>query len=297
MKYKLLFSFFIFVFLFSACSTPGGETTPVQQETVPEELFSDCVGLPSDGLLHDPYGWDNLYGSKEVPAVWWQREPRDPVSRTETAISVAVSKALEKKDIWIEWALNGQMMEPIACERRANLHVDGVDRIRCLGFIPSLSSGDKVQYMICAGNDNVAEKSIGPFVFAVSSWEVFMPSLIQSEDTQIRISGHAGTVPASLVANIDDSGSIHMILSNGESGGTEGTSATIAGSDVIFYVDESGCFSLEREGVQIAAGKGFEILTDGENVHSARLTLAAEKSDQFYGFGMKYEGPKVRLLT
>ena len=297
MKYKLLFSFFIFVFLFSACSTPGGETTPVQQETVPEELFSDCVGLPSDGLLHDPYGWDNLYGSKEVPSIWWQREPRDPVVRTETAISVAVGKALEKKDIWIEWALNGQMMEPIACERRANLHVDGVDRIRCLGFIPSLSSGDKVQYMICAGNDNVAEKSIGPFVFAVSSWEVFMPSLIQSEDTQIRISGHAGTVPASLVANIDDSGSIHMILSNGESGGTEGTSATIAGSDVIFYVDESGCFSLEREGVQIASGKGFEVLTDGENVHAARLTLEAEKSDQFYGFGMKYDSLNQRGKT
>ena len=185
MKHKLLFSFFIFVFLFSACSTPGGETTPVQQETVPEELFSDCVGLPSDGLLHDPYGWDNLYGSKEVPAVWWQREPRDPVARTETAISVAVSKALEKKDIWIEWALNGQMMEPIACERRANLQVDGVDRIRCLGFIPSLSSGDKVQYMVCAGNDDVAEKSIGPFAFAVSFEFDFLPNILDKSSILI----------------------------------------------------------------------------------------------------------------
>ena len=36
------------------------------------------AALHSDGLLHEPYGWDNLYGSKEVPEKWWQRTPRDP---------------------------------------------------------------------------------------------------------------------------------------------------------------------------------------------------------------------------
>lgn len=43
----------------SACGAVQPEVT-VQKEL---QLY----GLPSDGLAHEPYGWDNLYGSKEVP--------------------------------------------------------------------------------------------------------------------------------------------------------------------------------------------------------------------------------------
>lgn len=117
MKKEYLIAFFI-VFLLSACNIPNEEATPVQTSTVPEEFFSNCIDSPSDGLLHDPYGWDNLYGSKEVPTIWWQREPRDPVSDLETAINIAVGETLDGKDVWIEWARNGQMMEPISCKHR-----------------------------------------------------------------------------------------------------------------------------------------------------------------------------------
>ena len=140
MRWRLSAIFFLFALLLAACSTPGEETTPAQTSAAPEEPFSDCRDLPSDGLLHDPYGWDNLYGSKEVPTVWWQRTPRDPVAGAGTEIGIAVAKSLEGRDIWIEWAKNGRMMEPVACQRRANLQTDGVDRIRYVVALPIIGS-------------------------------------------------------------------------------------------------------------------------------------------------------------
>ena len=62
MKKRL--TLFALLFLLTACTA---------QEAVP-------AALPSDGLLHEPYGWENLYGSKEVPEKWWQRTPRDPIA-------------------------------------------------------------------------------------------------------------------------------------------------------------------------------------------------------------------------
>lgn len=293
---KYVVVFFI-AFLLSACAAPSEETVPVQPSTVPEELFADCNDLPSDGLLHDPYGWDNLYGSKEVPTVWWQRDPRDPVAENQTEISIAVTKSLEGKDIWIEWARNGLMMNPISCERRANLQVDGVDRIRYLGFIPKLESGDQIEYMICAGEQGIAEKSIGPFAFNASSWEVFTLSGVRSSEEELQISGMAGDKTVSLIVREYDNQSVQLVLSNNvcKSEGIFPTSLSFG--SIAFAVDEDGHFSLHNEGELLLNGQGFEVLTDGVNVHAVRLILEAEKSDRFYGFGMKYDSLDQRGKT
>lgn len=296
MRWRLSAIFFLFALLLAACSTPGEETTPAQTSAAPEEPFSDCRDLPSDGLLHDPYGWDNLYGSKEVPTVWWQRTPRDPVAGAGTEIGIAVAKSLEERDIWIEWAKNGRMMEPVACQRRANLQTDGVDRIRYVGFIPEGESGDRVEYMICAGENGAAQKSIGPFAFHVSAWEKFTPVGVQVSRERLLISGTAGKKPASLAVEWNSDG-VRLVLSNEvyESGGT--FPASLSSGSVAFTVEESGRFSFHRDGAALVNGEGFEILTDGTRAQAVRFTLEAEKTDRFYGFGMKYDSLDQRGKT
>ena len=150
------------------------------------------AALHSDGLLHEPYGWDNLYGSKEVPEKWWQRTPRDPVAGEETEIAIAAGKQLKDLELWIEWTKNGRRMGPIACSRRANLQTDGVERTQYLARLPVLERGDDVQYSVCAGKNGAAQKQLGPFSFRVSAWERFLPGCAQSAGEKLTISGTAG---------------------------------------------------------------------------------------------------------
>lgn len=297
MKNKLICIFFIAVLLTTACSTPGGETTPVQPSAVPEELFSNCADLPSDGLLHDPYGWDNLYGSKEVPTIWWQRDPRDPVTDTQTTINIAAAASLEEKDVWIEWAKNGQKMEPIACERRANLQVDGAERVRFMGFLPASDAGDQIEYMICAGENGVAEKSIGPYCYRIAAWEKVTLSGALQDQNEMAYFGAAGTIPVSICARMSENGAVSLLISNGESGNAGQITDGIAVGDVCFSMDSEGGISLSQGSEVLMTGQGIEVLTDGSNVHALRLTIDAEDSDQFYGFGMKYDSLNQRGKT
>ena len=41
--------------------------------------------------------------------------------------------------------------------------------------------------MICAGEDGVALKSLGPFGFSTSSWEIFTPTGVRSYETELLI--------------------------------------------------------------------------------------------------------------
>ena len=75
----------------------------------------------SEGLSHEPYGWDNLYEANEVPLVWWNRSPRDPKAGEMIQISVAAWKDAADMDIWLEWELNDETMELISCKHMSNL--------------------------------------------------------------------------------------------------------------------------------------------------------------------------------
>lgn len=246
------------------------------------------AALHSDGLLHEPYGWDNLYGSKEVPEKWWQRTPRDPVAGEETEIAIAAGKQLKDLDLWIEWTKNGRRMGPIACSRRANLQTDGVERTQYLARLPALERGDDVQYSVCAGKNGAAQKQLGPFSFRVSAWERFLPECAQSASEKLTISGTAGGKRAALSANFD-SGTLHLLVSDAAVEGGEALPAALSAGRLTFTVTENGGFSLCNDGTSLVGGAGFELLTDGAAVRAVRFTLDAEKSDRFYGFGMKYD--------
>lgn len=269
---KKILTLFVLLLFLTACAA---------QETVP-------AALPSDGLLHEPYGWENLYGSKEVPEKWWQRTPRDPVAGEETEIAVAAGKQLDGLELWLEWTKNGQRMEPIACSRRANLQTDGVERTQFLARLPAMERGDDVQYAVCAGENGVAQKRLGPFAFRVAAWERFLPECAQTADGTLTVSGTAGGKKAALCAAFDG-GTLRLLVSEAASEGAENLPATLTAGELTFHMTESGAFSLRRDGIALTGGAGFELLTDGAAVRAVRLTLDADKSDRFYGFGMKYD--------
>ena len=175
----------------------------VQTEGTGKEVLQ-LYGLPSDGLAHEPYGWDNLYGSKEVPEKWWQRSPRDPKAGEEVEINVSVGTSLKDKDIWLEWSLNGELMEPVKCSHRANVSVDGVERLRCIGELGSFNTGDRVEYTVCAGTNGEAEKQLGIFEFSISEWQTFIPESICADESGLVISGSAGGVEATARAELSD---------------------------------------------------------------------------------------------
>ena len=271
MKRLLTLTVLLFLLL-TACTT---------QDAVP-------AALHSDGLLHEPYGWDNLYGSKEVPEKWWQRTPRDPIAGEETEIAVAAGKQLKDLDLWIEWTKNGRRMGPIACSRRANLQTDGVERTQYLARLPALERGDDVQYSVCAGKNGAAQKQLGPFSFRVSAWERFLPKQARLSGEKLTVSGTAGGKRAALSANFDG-GTLHLLVSDAAVEGGETLPAALSAGRLTFTVTENGGFSICNDGTSLVGGAGFELLTDGAAVRAVRFTLDAEKSDRFYGFGMKYD--------
>lgn len=283
--------------LLTACG-PANEETAFLPAPVPEQIFSDLLELPGDGLMHDPYGWDNLYGEKEVPAVWWQREPRDGMAGQQTCINVAVGKALADRDIWIVWTKNGAEMEPIPCQRRANLQVDGVEKAKYCGFIPGLESGDRVEYAICAGMDGAAEKCLGTFAFTAAQWErVGISGAVNVTKDSATFLGAAQDVPAAIHAEMRAGEILSLRIENGGSAEGGAMPEAIVEGTLRFALERDGSFTLRDQDELLLHGSGIELLTDGETVRRVRLTVDAEASEGFYGFGMKYDALNQRGKT
>ena len=276
----------------SACGAVQPEVT-IQKEL---KLY----GLPSDGLAHEPYGWDNLYGSKEVPEKWWQRSPRDPKAGEEVEINVSVGTSLKDKDIWLEWSLNGELMEPVKCSHRANVSVDGVERLRCIGELGSFETGDRVEYTVCAGTNGEAEKQLGIFEFSISEWQTFIPESIHADESSLVIFGSAGGVEAAARAELSD-GVLSLTVEDGaEKSGLEeaGELSLTSGGLEAEFAEDSCSFSATLDGRELLSMcEGLELLTDGESVSGVRLSLSAGDDDAFYGFGMRYDSLDQRGKT
>lgn len=281
----------------SACGTTEPRATQ-QQEM--EQTQLQLYGLPSDGLAHEPYGWDNLYGSKEVPEKWWQRSPRDPKAGEEVEINVSVGTSLKDKDIWLEWSLNGELMEPVKCSHRANVSVDGVERLRCIGKLGSFDTGDRVEYTVCAGTDGKAEKQLGIFEFSISEWQTFIPESIRADESGLVISGSAGGVEATARAEL----SYGVLSLTVEDGAEEpdleeaGELSLTSGGLKAEFAEDSCAFSAELDGRELLSMcEGLELLTDGADISGIRLSVAADRTDAFYGFGMRYDSLDQRGKT
>lgn len=288
MNWKLSIACFISIFILSACSVSqdAASKTPADMK---EDPFAAYTKLSSDGLLHNPYGWDNLYGSKEVPEIWWQREPRDPIAGQQTYINISVGKVIEEKEIWIEWTLDGQLMEPIECQHRANVRVDGIEKAKYVGVLPETDVGSNVEYTICAGESGNAEKSLGTFRYTVSDWKRVSMTGYQIQGSHLILSGMADKVPVQITAQPNNSGNVILEISNSGQGYKAAFPVQIPIAELYLTANTDGGIFLSKDGEVIFAIQAVDILTDGEIVSAIRLTASADGDDRFYGFGMKYD--------
>lgn len=283
----------------AGCEKQDADFTPVPTPVpAPQKELFPALALPSDGLTHDPYGWDSLYGSSEVPTAWWQREPRDGMAGQQTCVNIAVGKALSGKDIWIEWTKNGEKMEPIPCQHRANLQANGAEKAKYCGLIPALAPGDRVEYIICAGLDGTAEKSIGSFTFTAAQWErVELSGAANVTGTSTVYLGSAGGIPVVIHAGIREGNILSLQIENGGSKPEAPIPGSVTDGMLDFAFGQDGSFALYNQGQLLLHGSGVELLTDGTAVRRLRLTIDAEASDAFYGFGMKYNALDQRGNT
>lgn len=279
----------ILLFFIAACG-PADMAEPTPAEIPQESGFSDFADLPSDGLAHDPYGWNSLYGDKEVPVVWWQREPRDAMAGEQTCINIAVSAALNDAEIWISWVKNGVAMEAIPCKPRANLQVGGIEKTKYCGYIPELSSGDHVEYMVCAGRDENAEKALGPFSLSAAQWEqVVITGAVDITEDSATLLGSSGEISVRVPVEIIDGNTVTLRLENGGAENISAESSILSNGTLSFLTAPNGGFTLVSGDRELVRCSGMALLTDGTVVRKVQLTLDAEDADRFYGFGMKYD--------
>jgi alpha-glucosidase (family GH31 glycosyl hydrolase) len=289
----------------NSTSTKGeiGETSPVSTVTKQEELI-----LTAEGLSHEPYGWDNLYDLKEVPLVWWDRTPRDPKAEEMVEIAAAVWKDAADMDIWLEWTLNEETMEPIPCKHRANLEDSGQKKGKYVGEMGPFLRGDKIEYTICAGKNGTPEKKLGPYSFSVLEWESLnrVEKAVIQENTLV-LEGETDSFRPKIYLTFTQKGTLQMKVEPLEEAQQNdlpesAREVRLTESDTL-YTASDGNLTLEigkepygfrlidnsgNELVSDTKGEGLEILTDGKLVKEIRLNLNTPEEEEFYGFGMKY---------
>jgi alpha-glucosidase (family GH31 glycosyl hydrolase) len=279
--------------LLTACASDGiPEEEPPVKAPATADHFEELRQLSDGGLLHSPDGWGELYGAAETPAKWWERSPKTVVEGDNVTITCA-APIKEDAEVWLEWIVNGVAQSPLACSYRANKEVDGTRRAMHMATLTGLSAGDRIEYAICSGKDGVANHCIGTFSFSVFNWESFEVAAVSDTGGEFaRLYGKAGGVQAELLAQLKDN-VLSLTLQN--TGMDTQTSRPLPASvssgsfRVLFDDNRGGLVFNDGDKVVVRAGD-FQVLTDGENVAAVRLSVDAQESDSFYGFGMKYDG-------
>ena len=128
-------------------------------------LASDTSGT-IDGIYHNPYGLESLYGSKEVTSSisyngkvvssdLCEREPNDPVEGDDVILHAAAWPYNYRQEMWIEWTLNGKKQKPV----QASISTTADDIAYWSAHLGSFKQGDRITYTIKTGKDEKNESS------------------------------------------------------------------------------------------------------------------------------------------
>lgn len=316
------------VILLTGCKLSAVNTDEVVNNTIykteeNEDGGPSEVTLASDGLAHEPYGWDNLYGSKEVPTIWWERLPRDPQSGDIIEVSIAVWEDAQDMDVWLEWRLNGDMMPTVDCSHRSNLKDGGIYKKKYIGMLGPFSQGDRIEYSIYAGLDREAKRKLGPFSFTILDWEPLqMVTKAFVRGNTVVAEGVTASLKPKLILSFPQKGMLKLAVSPVDQKDSSEQAESSAEAElsepslpVVLYEVKNG-YVLSNGGLNLeigqepfklslcdasgnvllmdTAGDGIEILTDGNLVRGIRLNIASPQSEEFYGFGMKYDSLNQR---
>ncbi|TAH75063.1 MAG: hypothetical protein EWM47_00720, partial [Anaerolineaceae bacterium] len=267
-----------------------------------------------DSLKHEPYGWDNLYGQKEVPVIWWDRTPRDPQEGDAIKINIAVDEETADMDIWLKWKLNGVEMEAVTLKHLSNLKASGTPMKKYQGKLGPFKQGDRIEYTICAGENKQEQKISEAYEFAVYKWEPILEieKYIVENNALVLNAKTISLAPSITLALIEEGTlKISLDLKAGDFDHMEALPVSYKDTaDYCYIYNEEldieitkAPFSLrvmdiERNKILTdIVENGFEILTDGVNVKGFRYDLYAPPKDEFYGFGMKYDALNQRNKT
>lgn len=284
------------------------EITTAPADNNKQEIYS------SEGIAHDPYGWDNLYGAKEVPEIWWGRAPRDPQEGEPVEIFSAIWQDTVDMDIWLEWTLNGAPMEPVSCRHASNLKDTDITKQKYVGELGKFVQGDKIEYYLCAGATGNIERKLGPYSFSAQKWEAVQritdaylldnSVILETESKSLKPKLfltflREGTLRLSIDPQVEQDASESLLPVTLEQ---EDMGCTVSGGNLIARLGKEPYRFLLSDNsgnilMQDTEGDGLEILTDGEIVSGVRLNIKAPLQEGFYGFGMKYDSLNQRGKT
>ncbi len=125
---------------------------------VPAQAAS-AAGL--DGVSHDPFGDDELYGQQAT-----ERAPRDPMVGESVVVNATTWPIASGQTVWVTWTKNGVAQTPIGA---AWNHNSGNNTYWSIA-LGSFARGDKISYTVNADINGGGQKSTGPFSFTTTSW-------------------------------------------------------------------------------------------------------------------------------
>ncbi len=269
----------------------------------------DCV---VNNVMHNPSGLNNLYGSKEVTAVPYERIPRD-VTVNDTVIIKAATQPIDaRQEVWIEWQKNGKMQRPIKMSHSQNTKIDGVMSAIWQGNLGKFNKGDLVEYKIYVGNDNKAKRATNNFTFNVCDWEnvVETTSLTTNDNgLQLTLKTDKNHIMPSLQLTLDGSrlnfslSTVNELVSKSTLNDGKLTEKddkfVISNENVVVEITKKpfGIVAYNNNGEKVfsTSSNALSILTDGKKCAlQARININAEKNEIYQGFGMKYNALNQR---
>ncbi|SDM38820.1 hypothetical protein [Nonomuraea jiangxiensis] len=114
-----------------------------------------------DGVHHNPTGIDDLYSSEPT-----ERVPRDPMAGEPVQINATTWPIEPGQTVWVTWTRNGVGQTPVGAAWDHNSGNNSYWKIN----LGTFARGDKISYTVNADVNGGGQKSVGPFVFTVTSW-------------------------------------------------------------------------------------------------------------------------------
>ncbi len=272
------------------------------------------IAYALDGVYHEPTGWDDLYGGKEVGSNLCERYPRDPQAGENVYIKSKTWPVEPGHAVWITWSKNGVSQTVVNADWKYNSGNDTYWEAN----LGSFAKGDSIVYTVHADHYGSNHKSDGPYEFIVTDWDyVKNVTAVTNHNNRVELtcSSQAGTVTPKISFSFPDDGYFRMQFEPLGSGAFAGgvTNYTvdqtnpgflwINGPDINLKIYKTpymlevydGSYNLLTKEADRNTYRSLAFRTNGTNfVNAVEENLYTPAAESFTGFGMKYDALNQR---
>lgn len=256
-----------------------------------------------EGVWHNPFGIDDLYEQQAT-----ERYPRDPKAGETVYIKSTTWPVEMGQSVWVTYTKNGAAQQDVGAEWKYN---DGNNSYWEIALGP-FAKGDVIEYTVHADKDSQNTKSIGPFNFHVTDWEKAQSASLSSQSggtIVLDITPNTGTFSPKLGISFPTAETLHFQLSpkgtaSFDSGISNYTVSEVNGKIIIATSALRVTITKSPYGIEVydiahekvltqngSTGNELSWLTDGNDMISGvKEGYASPATEQFYGFGEKYNG-------